>query len=94
MALAVYFAEDIEHAIVGLVTAVVETAQANGYANTDHVAGIATLAKGLALSFGIDWAVILAEIRAALRADLGDRQALTITKILESGGSECLPGPE
>lgn len=83
MALDVYFREDIVRALTGLVTVAIETAQMSGCANVDHINGVLTLAKGIALGFGIHWREIEDGVRTALRTDLGVRLDVTIVGMLQ-----------
>ena len=66
MALSVWFQDDIRQAITGLLTATIETAIRNGAGNVEHTAGLLTMSKGMALSFGLSWPSIVAEVRAAM----------------------------
>ena len=66
MAWYVFFSGDVRRAVVGLLTATIETAIHNGAGNVEHCAGLLTLGKGLALSFGLDWLGIVGDVRAAL----------------------------
>ena len=53
MALDIYFKDDIRQVLEGLLAATIETASVPGVANVDHIAGVLTIGKGMALSFGL-----------------------------------------
>lgn len=72
MSLDVYFVSDIRRSIVSNVVVAVETAIANGLGNADHLAGILTLAKGMAVNFGIPWTFVINDARLALGTGYAD----------------------
>ena len=68
MAIEVYFREDVAHALAGALTVAAGTYAANGAGNADHLAGVLTLGRGLAVTFGLSWPAVIAEVRGALGA--------------------------
>jgi hypothetical protein len=83
MATDLYFRADIARTLIGSVAVAVETAQANGHVNLDHLAGILTLAKGTALSFGIPWSEVLIELKTAIQPQTEDQWNVTLASMLE-----------
>lgn len=66
MSLNVYVVSDIRQAIISAVVVATESAAANGLANVEHLAGILTMAKGMACAFGIPWAFVVNDARVTL----------------------------
>jgi hypothetical protein len=83
MALEVYFKDDLRYHITGAVVLAVETSTAHGLTNVEHLGGILTMGKGLALSFGLSWGAILGDCQQALGDDLGG--LLDQVRQIESG---------
>ena len=91
MALDIYFKDDLRQVLEGLLAATIETASVPGVANVDHIAGVLTMGKGMALSFGLSWSEILSSVRAAIDAPGAAALLETTTKQLSV---ECLPLPQ
>jgi len=70
MSLDLYQQTDIARVLAGLVVVAIETHIANGAANVDHIAGILTMGKAVAFSFGLPWPTLIAEIRDSLDPDV------------------------
>ena len=66
MALDVYFREDLANVLAGLLVATIETHAANDRRNPDYLQGAVTMARGLALGFGLRWADVVADVRGEL----------------------------
>jgi hypothetical protein len=64
MALRIWFQDDLRGAIVGLAALAIDTYVSCGEGGHEHVTGVLAMARALALSFGLDWPVMLTEIRA------------------------------
>ena len=62
----VYYKHDIAQDVLGKMIVAVETAFASGVVNYDHLAGQMTAYKGMALSFGIDWAGLKHQVMIGL----------------------------
>ena len=74
MALDVYFREQIGRAILAGLVAVVRTSQAHGGGNVEFVRGAAAMAEHQAVTFGLDWQALQADLRRAIAGDTGDAQ--------------------
>ena len=76
MALDVYFPQDLRQGLAGAIALTVETARAGGPVNRDFVRGVLALARAQALAYGIAWADILADVRAATGGQAYDEMGL------------------
>lgn len=67
MALDVYFAEDVRRGLAGALSLTIETAAANGPPNADYLRGVLALARAQCLAYGLRWADVVGEVRAATK---------------------------
>ena len=66
MALDVVLREEIGRAVLAGMTAIVRTAQAHGASNVEYLRGAAAMAEHQAVTFGLDWPAMLADLRVAI----------------------------
>ena len=80
--LRVYFPDDIAHALTAVTVAALQASAASG-ANVEYLHGVLATARAMALSFGVEWATIKAELLACIEnADILE----TVSKSLLGGG--------
>lgn len=84
MALDLFFVADIERILLSTVVVTVETAQANGMANLEHLEGALMLAKGVALAFGVPWSALLLSASKTLGDDGSALLDITARKVMHS----------
>jgi len=82
MALDVYFREDIAQGIVSIAVAMLSTSIAHGGTNLEYCRGILDTVRAQAVSYGIPWTAVLAELQTVLlesqRSDVLDLVARSL----------------
>lgn len=77
MALEVFFKDDIRQGLVAVAVAMLSTAVAHGGMNVEYCRGILDALRAQALSYGMSWPGIVADLQAAL-VDVGRAELLDL----------------